>query len=72
MTQRRSTQKQARAERAGARVEATLRVATGPKSNVTGMSGMPIPSTLVLDSRLMPPGWKRAVEYSGLWPWVRA
>ena len=62
----------ASAERAGPSVEATFKVATGPKSQVTGAKGMPMASTLVLASRLMPPGWNRAVEKKGLWPWANA
>ena len=36
------------ADRAGARVRATFKVATGPKSQVTGASTTPTASTLVL------------------------
>ena len=52
----------ARAESAGARVRATFKVATGPNSQVTGASTTPIPSSLVLASRFIPPGWNMAVE----------
>jgi hypothetical protein len=71
-TQRRSNQNMARAEKAGPSVNATFKVATGPKSQVTGAKGMPMASTLVLASRLMPPGWNSAVEKKGLWPWASA
>ncbi len=62
----------ASAVRAGPRVDATFSVATGPKSHVTGASGMPMASTLVLDRRLIPPGWKSAVEWKRLDPWAIA
>ncbi len=47
------------ADRAGLRVSATFSVAMGPKSQVTGASTIPMPTTAVFDSRLIPPGWKR-------------
>ena len=62
----------ASAEAPGLRVSARFNVATGPKAQVTGASTMPIPTTPVLARRLMPPGWNRAVEYSGSSPWARA
>ena len=62
----------ARAESTGLRVSATLRVATGPNSQVTGASTTPIPTSLVLASRLTPPGWNMAVEYQGSRPWAMA
>ena len=48
--------------RGGPRVEATLNDATGPNSQVTGARGTPTASMPVLESRLMPAGWKSAVE----------
>ena len=57
---------------AGARVEATLSDATGPQIHVTGTSGMLSPVTEVLASRLMPVGWKSAVEKKGLCPCASA
>jgi hypothetical protein len=68
VTHRRKSTNMARAERKGERVSATFNVATGPKIHVTGASGMPMPTTPVLDKRFTPVGWKRAVEYSGLRP----
>ncbi len=62
----------ASAERAGPRVNATFKVATGPKSQVIGAKGIPMASTLVFASRLMPPGWNSAVEKNGLCPWANA
>ena len=55
----------ARAERTGARPRATFKVAIGPNSQVTGARTTPMPTTAVLDSRLIPAGWNRAVEYRG-------
>jgi len=52
----------ANADSAGARVAATLSVATGPKSQVTGASTTPKASELALDSRLIPTGWNIAEE----------
>ena len=57
---------------AGASVEATLSDATGPQIHVTGTSGMLSPVTEVLASRLMPVGWKSAVEKNGLCPCANA
>ena len=51
---------------------ATLSVVTGPNSQVIGARGIPMANTPVLESRLTPVGWKRAVEYSGSRPWARA
>ena len=62
----------ASADRAGLRVRATFKVATGPKSQVTGASTTPMPTSAVLDRRFTPVGWNRAVEYSGLSPWEMA
>jgi len=62
----------ARAESTGASVTATFKVATGPRSQVTGASTTPMASSLVLASRLTPLGWNMAVEYSGLSPWEMA
>ena len=62
----------ASAERAGLRVRATLREATGPNSQVTGASTMPTATWLVLDSRFTPVGWNMAAEYQGSSPWARA
>src|SRR6185437_11573675 len=53
-------------------VDATFNVATGPNSQVTGASGIPMASTLVFDSRLNPPGWNSAVENHGFTPWAMA
>ncbi len=57
---------------AGVRVEATLSEATGPQIQVTGTSGRLSPVTDVWASRLMPPGWKSAVEKKGFCPWANA
>ena len=66
------TTKAKKALSAGANVEATLRAATGPQIQVTGTSGMLSPSTEVCASRLIPWGWKRAVEKNGLCPCASA
>ena len=50
------------ADNAGARVSATLRVAIGPNSHVTGASRIPMATTLVLASRFTPTGTCMAVE----------
>jgi hypothetical protein len=71
-TQRRRSQHIDSALRAGARVEATLRVATGPQIHVTGARGTPTASIPVLESRLRPVGWKRRLEKNGLVPWAMA
>jgi hypothetical protein len=62
----------ARADRAGARVRATFKVAMGPNSQVTGASTTPMASTLVLAGRLTPPGTPTAAEWKRLSPWDRA
>ena len=62
----------ARADRAGARVSATLRDATGPNSQVTGANTTPSASSDVLSSRLTPDGWDMAVEKNGSSPWEMA
>ena len=62
----------AMAESIGASSSETLRVATGPKSQVTGASGMPKPSSEVLASRFVPWGYDMAVENSGERPWLIA
>ena len=49
-------------------VEATFSDATGPQIHVTGTSGTLRPVTEVCDNRLMPCGWKSAVEKNGFWP----
>ena len=54
--------KAVKAVRAGVSVEATLSDATGPQIQVTGTSGRLSPVTDVCASRLMPVGWKSAVE----------
>ena len=41
-------------------------VATGPNNRVTGVSGTPMASTLVLASMFIPVGWKMAEEYKRL------
>src|SRR6266568_1965477 len=56
----------------GAAVSATFSEATGPKSQVTGASRTPRASTLVLSSRLMPPGTCTCVVKNKLWPWLMA
>src|SRR5580658_10003933 len=71
-THRRRSTNMARADRTGLRVRATLKVATAPKSQVTGASTTPMPTSAVLDSRLTPAGWNIAVEYSGSSPWEKA
>ena len=60
--QRRTTTKAVNAVSAGVMVEATLSEATGPQIHVTGTSGRLSPVTDVCASRLMPVGWKSAVE----------
>ena len=62
----------ANAEQAGARSRATFSEMTGPASRVSGISGIPNPSTLVSLSRLMPVGWLSHAEKKGEWPCVRA
>ena len=62
----------AKADSAGLSVRATFSVAMGPNSHVTGASTIPRPTSAVLDNRLIPPGWKRWVEYSGFVPWDMA
>ena len=62
----------ANAEQAGARSRATFSEMTGPASRVSGISGIPNPSTLVSLSRLMPVGWKSQVEKRGFSPWGMA
>ena len=57
---------------AGVIVEATLSEATGPQIHVTGTSGRLSPVTDVCASRLMPVGWKSAVEKKGFCPWASA
>src|SRR5215469_14439196 len=57
---------------AGAAVSATFRLTTGPNSQVTGASGMPRASTLVLSRRLMPAGTCTRVARNKLWPWLMA
>ena len=52
----------ARADSTGARVDATLRVATGPHNQVTGASATPMASTLVLASMFTPAGWLTMLE----------
>ncbi len=71
-TQRRITTNAAKAVSAGVTVEATLSDATGPHIHVTGTSGMVSPVTEVWASRLMPLGWKSAVEKNGFCPWASA
>ena len=46
----------AMADSSGASSSETFMVATGPKSHVTGISGTPKASTLVLASRFVPWG----------------
>jgi len=58
-THRRSRTYMASAERNGLRVSATLRVAIGPKAQVTGARTIPRPTSAVLESRLIPLGWNR-------------
>src|ERR1700728_2060571 len=70
--QRRVTTKAVKAVRAGVMVEATLSDATGPQIHVTGTSGRLRPVTEVWASRLMPLGWKSAVEKKGFCPWASA
>src|ERR1700722_16458512 len=53
-------------------VEATFSAATGPQTHVTGTSGRLSPVTEVWANRLMPCGWKSAVEKNGFWPWDKA
>src|SRR5580698_2449312 len=65
--QRRRTQNAVKAVRAGVIVDATLSDATGPQIHVTGTRGRLSPVTDVCASRLMPFGWKRAVEKKGFW-----
>ncbi len=48
--------------RAGTRVDARLKDATGPKSQVTGINGTVRPITDVWSKRLIPAGWNMAVE----------
>ena len=60
--QRRMTRNAKKAVRAGVRVEATLSEATGPQIHVTGTSGRLSPMTDVWARRLIPVGWKSAVE----------
>ena len=62
VTHRRTNQNMEMAESAGPKVDATFMVATGPKSQVTGASGIPMPRMLVLDGRLIPDAWDMAVE----------
>ena len=60
--QRRNKTNMAKAERAGARVRATLSETTGPNTQVTGARRVPTPVTPVLATRLTPIGNPRAFE----------
>ena len=71
-THRRRTTYIASADRIGPSVNATLSVATGPKSHVIGASTTPIATTLVFAKRLTPCGWLTNVEKNGLRPCVIA
>ncbi len=62
----------ASADRAGAERSATFIEATGPNTQVTGVSTTPRASSEVLASRLTPAGWDMAVELIGSRPWARA
>src|ERR1700730_14166694 len=71
-THRLSKTNMARADRTGDNVSDTFSEATGPNSQVTGASTTPMPTSAVLDKRLTPVGWNRAVEYRGFCPWAMA
>src|SRR5580692_5885311 len=64
-TQRRRSQNIDSPASGGPSVDATFRVATGPKSHVTGAKTVPTNNVLVFDSRSIPEGWNIVVEKNG-------
>ena len=56
VTQRRRSTNMASDERTGARVNATFKLAIGPKIQVIGARSTPMANTLVLANRLTPTG----------------